>query len=137
MRRRNALRNEHLTSKRWLPPASTSAISQLANDPEIEARVKKEPHRAWTMHPVVKKPYKDLPEDKKDSNQGAARRIPDHLGLIDFEVVRQTARGSGSWKAALSAAIKRYRDPPRPSGAPGLVRRTGGERLDIQRHARR
>ncbi len=109
MQRRNALRSE--IDIETLAAGVHFHYLAAGKRSEIEARVKKEPYRAWTMHPVVKKPYEDLPEDTKESNRGAARRIPGHLGLIDFEVVRQTARGSGSWKVVLAAAIARYRDP--------------------------
>jgi hypothetical protein len=66
------------------------------------------PMRPWDIHPSIQKSYADLDDDKKASNRGAARRIPDHLALIGYVV---QARGRGSvrtWRKPLEDAIERH-----------------------------
>jgi hypothetical protein len=74
----------------------------------LDAEISKQPHVAWTIHPSVAKAYDQLRADVKASNRAAARRIPDHLALINFVVVPQTPQDDGSWKKPLADAIEKH-----------------------------
>ena len=53
--------------------------------------------------------YGELDEDKKAANRAAARRIPDHLALINFAVERRSASDRNrSWKKRLGDAITQH-----------------------------
>jgi hypothetical protein len=74
----------------------------------IEAAVRNEPNLAWTIHPAIERSYNHLSEDLKASNRSAARRIPDHLALINFIVEPLEPGDDSSWKLPLEAAIERH-----------------------------
>ncbi len=76
-----------------------------ATKSQLEAEMRSKPEKAWVIHPAIQKAYAQLDSDSKTSNQAAARRIADHLALIDFVVVQQAPNDDGSWKAPLKAAI--------------------------------
>ena len=73
-----------------------------------KSRLVPEPHAAWTIDPAIKKAYDDLDDDAKASNRAAARRIPDHLALIDFVVVPRVPDEDDSWMKPLTAAIEKH-----------------------------
>jgi hypothetical protein len=74
-----------------------------------ESRLVPERH-AWTIDPAIKRAYDDLDDDAKASNRAAARRIPDHLALINFVVVPQVPDEDDSWRKPLAAAIEKHID---------------------------
>jgi hypothetical protein len=76
----------------------------------LEAAIRNEPLVEWTIHPAVKRTYDALEEDMKASNRAAARRIPDHLALINFKVTPLEAKDDDSWRESLTAAIKKHRE---------------------------
>jgi hypothetical protein len=73
-----------------------------------KSRFVPESHAAWTIDPAIQKAYDDLDDDVKAANRAAARRIPDHLALIDFVVVPREPADDNSWKAPLGAAIEKH-----------------------------
>jgi len=81
-----------------------------AEKSQIEAEKKAAPNLAWKIDPSIKKSYDQLPEDAKASNRAAAQRIPDHLALIGYIIIRQESGDDGSWKAPLAIAIKKHVD---------------------------
>lgn len=74
----------------------------------LEAKKKANPQRAWTIDADIQKSYDELDADSKASNRAAARRVPDHLALIDYVVEPQQPNDDGSWKAPLANAIQRH-----------------------------
>jgi len=81
-----------------------------AEKSKLDAAIKSNPHAAWTIHPSIEKDYDQLTADAKASNRDAARRIPDHLALIDYVVEPQQPADGDSWKATLKAAIEQHVD---------------------------
>lgn len=75
---------------------------------DLEAKVRKNPNKKWTIHPAIEKAYQDLTDDFKAANRAAARRIPDHLSLINFVVVPRTKTDDARWKQTLKEAIKKH-----------------------------
>lgn len=74
----------------------------------LDAQIASNPQQAWIIHPAVKQAYDTLTDDLKASNRAAARRIPDHLALIDFVILPQTADDDDSWTAPLTAALEKH-----------------------------
>jgi hypothetical protein len=81
---------------------------QGAEAARLEAEAGKKTAAPWTLHPAIQKAYDELSEDLKISNRAAARRIPDHLALIDFTLEKRTQEDSDSWKDPLKAAIEKH-----------------------------
>jgi hypothetical protein len=81
-----------------------------AEKSKIEAAIKANPSHEWTIDPSIKKTYGQLSADAKASNLAAAQRIPGHLALIGYVVIRQEEGDDGSWQAPLAATIKRHVD---------------------------
>ena len=52
--------------------------------------------------------WKKLSGDEKDSNRAAARRMADHLALIDFAVEAAAPREGSAWQQPLENAIERH-----------------------------
>lgn len=76
----------------------------------LDAEIANQPHLAWKIHPAIEKAYDQLDADSKASNRAAARRIPEHLTLINFVVKPQERGDDGSWKDPLKAAIELHLD---------------------------
>ncbi len=91
-----------------LAAAVHSGFLQGAERSTLDAAVRDEPHTAWTIHPAVARTYESLSEDMKASNRAAARRIPDHLALINFVVAPQVLGEGASWREPLEAAIEKH-----------------------------
>jgi len=65
------------------------------------------PKSAAAVDATVRKDYEALSPDLRASNRAAARRIPDHLALIDFVLEPLTARDSQeNWQVLLAEAIE-------------------------------
>jgi hypothetical protein len=79
-----------------------------AKKAQMEAEEKDNPSLAWTINPSIQKSYADLDPDAKAANRAAARRMPDHLALIDYVVEPQQPGDDGSWKAPLAEAIDKH-----------------------------
>jgi hypothetical protein len=65
--------------------------------------------RAWTIDPAIQHVYELLEPDMKEANRAAARRIPEHLALMDFIVLPKT-EVDDSWRPILHAAIEAQLD---------------------------
>jgi hypothetical protein len=106
MEQRNAFKNE--PDIEILAAAVHQRYLDEAEKARLKAEISKRKADAWNIHPEVMKAYDDLSEDKKASNRAAARRIPDHLALINFVVVKKLENDDDSWKAPLTNAIERH-----------------------------
>jgi hypothetical protein len=106
MEQRNSFKNYPDIEK--LAAAVHQSFLDGAEKAKLKAEVRKRPSDAWTIHPAIKKAYDDLPEDIKASNRAAARRVPDHLALINFVVVEQLPTDDDSWRIPLMKAIERH-----------------------------
>jgi hypothetical protein len=62
------------------------------------------------LAPQVDRPYEQLDPDYQAANRANARRIPDHLALIDFAIEPGPGGDDSSWRAPLEAAIKQHLD---------------------------
>jgi hypothetical protein len=87
-----------------------SSYLEGAKESEVRAQEHARPELVWTLDPSVQKAFDELDEDKKAANRAAARRVSDHLALIDFAVTRRDAGEDDSWKKPLSDAIERHVD---------------------------
>lgn len=76
----------------------------------VEAEIAKCPEHAWKVHPAVMKDYEELSADLKASNRAAARRVPEHLLLINFIVKPQEQDDDRSWVKPLTDAIEKHID---------------------------
>lgn len=103
----NTLRN-HPDIER-LAAAVNFHYLQGAEKSRVEAETKGTPEVAWNIHRSVRKEYDSLDTDKKASNRAAARRIPDLLLLIGYEVVPND-NGDKSWQTPLNNAISQHVD---------------------------
>lgn len=91
-----------------LAAAINSSFLDAAEKARLEAEAKKDPGLAWKIDPSIKSAYVELSDDMKAANRAAARRIPDHLALIDYVVEPQGPDDDGSWRAPLAAAIEKH-----------------------------
>jgi len=93
-----------------LAAAVHQSFLEGAEKSQLEAAMRDQPRQAWTIHPEIQTAYENLSADHKASNRASARRIPDHLALIDFRVARLPRDESGDWKSGLRQAIERHID---------------------------
>jgi hypothetical protein len=75
---------------------------------DLAAEVSGNPSAKWVIHPAIEKVYQDLSDDAKAANRAAARRVPDHLSLIDFTVVPRSKKDDDGWQKPLNLAIERH-----------------------------
>src|SRR5262249_29358720 len=70
-----------------------------AEQSKLRGEIEKVPLKEWMIHPVIRQAYEKLPETYKIANRAAARRIPEHLALIDYVIVPQESQEDVAWKA--------------------------------------
>ncbi len=87
-----------------------AAIHHSYLDAGDESQKENNTDKVWTVDPAILKAYGDLDADAKSSNRAAARRIPDHLALIDFAVVPQARGDDDSWLTPLKNALEKHLD---------------------------
>jgi hypothetical protein len=102
MNQRNAFKNQPDIEK------LAAAVHHRFLSEAQKSQLVSQPHAAWTIDPAIKKAYDDLSDDAKASNRAAARRIPDHLALINFIAVPQEHGDDDSWRTPLAEAIEKH-----------------------------
>jgi hypothetical protein len=75
-----------------------------------EAAIADRPERAWKIDPSVRRGYDDLSEDLKASNRAAARRVSEHLLLVNFVIKPQEESDDRSWMGLLERTIEKHID---------------------------
>jgi hypothetical protein len=93
-----------------LAAAVHQSFLEGAEAARLHAAASKGSAKPWVLHPAIQKVYDALSEDAKASNRAAARRIPDHLALIDFTLEKRKRGDDGSWRHPLKAAIEKHVD---------------------------